>query len=46
MRALLIVLPLMLITTPAVAAPKPTPQVPPELSDPAMADRLARWPAP
>ena len=42
MRALLIALPLMLATTPAMAAPNEAPQLPPELSDPAMADKLTR----
>jgi hypothetical protein len=42
MRALLIALPLMLVATPAVAAPKAAPQLPPELSDPAMADKLGK----
>ncbi len=42
MRLALIALPLMLAATPAMAAPKEAPQLPPELSDPAMADRLGR----
>jgi hypothetical protein len=42
MRALLFALPLMLAATPAVAAPREAPQLPPELSDPAMADKLGR----
>jgi hypothetical protein len=42
MRALLIALPLMLTPVPALAAPKAAPRLPPELSDPAMADRLGR----
>jgi hypothetical protein len=42
MRALLIALPLMMIAMPAAAAPKPAPQVPPELGDPAMADKLGK----
>jgi hypothetical protein len=41
MRIALAALPLMLATTPALAAPA-APQLPPELSDPAMADRLGR----
>jgi hypothetical protein len=41
MRLVLFALPLMLAATPAVAAPKDA-QVPPELSDPAMADKLGR----
>jgi hypothetical protein len=41
MRLVLFALPLMLATTPAVAAPA-VPQLPPELSDPAMADKLGR----
>ncbi len=40
MRALLIALPLMLAATPALAAAQAAPQLPPELSDPAMADKL------
>ena len=46
MRALLIALPLMLIAAQAVAAPKPAPPIPPELSDPAMADKLTRMMGP
>jgi hypothetical protein len=42
MRALWIALPLMLASTPALAAPKAVPQLPPELSDPAMADKLGK----
>jgi hypothetical protein len=42
MRALLIALPLALASVPAVAAPKEAPQLPPELSDPAMADKLGK----
>jgi hypothetical protein len=42
MRSLLFALPLMLTPVPAVAAPKATPQLPPELSDPAMADKLGK----
>ena len=42
MRALLIALPLVLAPVPAVAAPKEAPQLPPELSDPAMADKLGK----
>ena len=41
MRALLIALPLMLAATPAVAAPEGR-AIPPELSDPAIADSLSR----
>lgn len=41
MRAYWIALPLMIAATPAVAAPA-APQLPPELSDPAMADKLGR----
>jgi hypothetical protein len=41
MRYALIALPLMLAATPAIAAP-PAPQIPPELSDPAIADKLGR----
>jgi len=40
MRAIWIALPLMLAPVPAIAAPTAAPQLPPELSDPAMADRL------
>ena len=44
MRALLMALPLVLIPVPAMAAPAEAPQtqIPPELSDPAVADRLTR----
>ena len=45
MRALLFTLPLMLASAPAngqTAAPKEAPQIPQELSDPAMADKLGR----
>lgn len=41
MRAYWIALPLMIAATPAMAAPA-VPQLPPELSDPAMADKLGR----
>jgi len=41
MRRLLLALPLMLAATPALAAPA-APQLPPELSDPAMADKIGR----
>jgi len=40
MRKFLIALPLMLVAAPAYAAPAP--QLPPELTDPAMADKLGR----
>ena len=42
MRALLIALPLMMVPMPALAAPQNDRQIPPELSDPAMADKLTR----
>ena len=42
MRAFLIALPLALAAAPAVAAPQPNPQIPSELSDPAMADKMTR----
>ena len=44
MRALLLALPLVLIPVPAMAAPAEAPQaqIPPELSDPAVADKLTR----
>ena len=42
MRALLIALPLLLTPMPAMAAPKNAPPVPPEFSDPAMADHLGK----
>ena len=42
MRALWIALPLMLAATPAVAAPDEDRQLPPEISDPAMADKLGK----
>ena len=41
MRYILAALPLMLAAAPALAAPA-APQLPPELSDPAMADKLGR----
>ena len=41
MRALWIALPLLLAATPAIAAPADR-AIPPELSDPAMADKLTR----
>lgn len=41
MRALLFALPLMLAATPAAAAPAES-KLPPELSDPAMADKLGK----
>ena len=42
MRTALALLPLLMATAPvAAAAPQPQPQVPPQLSDPAFADRLA-----
>jgi hypothetical protein len=42
MRSLLLALPLMIAATPALAAPREAPQLPPELNDPAMADKLGR----
>ena len=42
MRALLIALPIFLAPVPAMAAPTDAPAIPPELSDPAMADKLTR----
>ena len=44
MRALLLALPLVLVPVPALAAPAEAPQaqIPPELSDPAVADKLTR----
>ena len=42
MRALLIAVPLLLTPMPAMAAPKAPQPVPPELSDPAMADQLGK----
>lgn len=42
MRTALALVPLMMVAAPvAAAAPQPQPQVPPQLSDPAFADRLA-----
>ena len=41
MRKILFALPLMLAAAPAHAAP-PAPQLPPQLTDPAMADKLGR----
>ena len=50
MRALCVALPLLLAPLPAQAAPDPAPraaaQIPPELSDPAIADKLTRMLAP
>src|SRR5262245_45028892 len=42
MRALLIALRLALAAAPVLAAPEDAPPVPPELSDPAMADKLGK----
>ena len=42
MRALLIALPLMFAAAPAMAAPKAAPQLPPELNDPAITDKLGK----
>ncbi len=42
MRSLWIALPLLLAPFPAIAAPNAAPQLPPELSDPAMADKLGK----
>jgi hypothetical protein len=42
MRALWIALPLLLAPMPALAAPTAAPQLPRELSDPAMAEKLGR----
>jgi hypothetical protein len=42
MRSLWIALPLVLTPVPALAAPQTAPQLPPEFSDPAMADKLGR----
>ena len=42
MRALLIALPLAFYAVPAMAAPDADRQIPPELSDPAMADKLTK----
>jgi hypothetical protein len=42
MRMFWIALPLMLTPVPAIAAPNEAAQLPPELSDPAMADKLGR----
>ena len=42
MRALLIALPLAFYAVPAMAAPDADRQIPPELSDPAVADKLTR----
>ena len=38
----LALLPLALVASPALAAPKETPKLPPEFSDPAMADKLGK----
>lgn len=42
MRCLLLALPFALLATPVAAAPRDAPRLPPEFSDPAMADRLGR----
>lgn len=42
MRALVLVLPLALMSVPAAAAPQAVPALPQELSDPAMADKLGK----
>lgn len=42
MRSLMIALPLALLAAPVAAAPAEQPKVPPEFSDPAMADKLGR----
>jgi len=42
MRFALFALPLVLASTPALAAPREAPQLPPEFSDPAMADKLGK----
>ena len=42
MRAVLIFVPILIAATPAAAAPPPAPQIPPEFSDPRMADQLGR----
>ena len=41
MRKILVLLPLLGFAAPAMAQPAPRPQLPPELTDPATADRLA-----
>ena len=42
MRFAFIAVPLLAIAAPLAAAPRPAPQLPPELSDPRMADQLGR----
>ena len=42
MRATFLFLPMLLVAAPAMAAPRPAPQIPPELSDPRLADQLGR----
>jgi hypothetical protein len=42
MRALLVALPLLLVASPAVATPRQAPHLPPELNDPAMADKFGK----
>ena len=42
MRAAFLILPILLAAAPASAAPRPAPQLPPALSDPALADQLGR----
>ena len=42
MRAHFLILPILIAAAPVAAAPRPAPQLPPELSDPRMADQLGR----
>ncbi len=42
MRAAFLLVPILLVATPSLAAPREVPQLPPEFSDPAMADKLGR----
>ena len=42
MRLIIFALPLLSLAAPVAAAPRPAPQLPPELSDPRMADQLGR----
>ena len=42
MRAAFLFVPILIAASPAAAAPRDVPQIPPELSDPRMADQLGR----
>ncbi len=42
MRTALLFVPILVAASPAMSAPPPAPQIPPELTDPRMADQLGR----